>query len=62
MATRTTKQTNKLAKNQNIKNEVEILLQTDMTSTNNGWDSQNTTDMPYFHFRPSSQNKNERKR
>ena len=44
-----------------MKVEVEILLQTDMNSINNGWDSTKLAETPYFHCRPSVQNKNERK-
>ena len=41
--------------------KVEILLQTDMNSINNGWDSTKWEKTPYFHCGPSSQNENEKK-
>ena len=51
-----------MAKSYNIKVEVEILLQADMNSINNGWDSAKRAETPYFHCGPSGQNENERKR
>ena len=44
-----------------MKSEVEILLQTDMNSINNGWVSMKRAETPYFHCGPSGQNKTERK-
>ena len=41
--------------------KVEILLQTDKNSINNGWDSTKWEETPYFHCGPSSQNENEKK-
>ena len=56
------KQINKLVKGWNIKGEVEILLQTNMNSINNGWDSTRLAETPYFHCGLSGQNENDRKR
>ena len=44
-----------------MKVQVEILLQADMNSISNGWDSTKWTEPPYFLCGPSSQKKNERK-
>ena len=41
-----------------MKIEVEILLQTNMNSINNGWDNTKWAEMPYFHCGPSGQNEN----
>ena len=46
-----------MIKSQNIKAEVEILLQRDMNSINNGWDSTIRVETLYFHCYPLSQNK-----
>ena len=39
-----------------MKAEVEILLQTDMNSINNGWDTTKRAETPYFHCDLSSWN------
>ena len=44
-----------------MKVESGILLQTDINSINNDWNSTEQAKMPYFHCGPSNQNKNERK-
>ena len=44
-----------------MEGEVEVLLQTDMNSVNNGWDSTKRAETPCFHCGLSGQNEYERK-